>query len=304
MNPLRCLCMLGLAGIVAGPTRASVAEAPAAPVPTPQATVGTDSVENRAIIRYSDGLLIVDVEGRPLSEVLDILAEKVPMRIYVRDSVKKETDEQIVSANFEGLTLQSGLKALLGGRSFALSAEAMPAEDKLAVARDGSMMELWLLGGNGGYSEFLSVPDPRSTESSLTEPDESAVEDLAEAPDEELRDMAVEAPDSGTRYKAMIYLGDRAPSSDNAEAFIAGLSDEDPQVRWMALGQIFSMAEDVPLDVLREVIVSDPDPTIRRQALAVLVHKKAGDARDVLQEVRAGRDPEMRAYAEQLLRRR
>jgi len=83
--------------------------------------------------------------------------------------------------------------------------------------------------------------------------------------------------------------------------FIAGLNDENLQVRWMALGQIFSTTEEVPIEVYRDVIISDPDPTVRRQALALLVHKKGGDAKNVLEEVKFGQDQEMSAYAEQLL---
>jgi hypothetical protein len=279
-----------------------------APVPAKETAALLASAE--PMVRYSAGLLTVDVDDRPVYEVLALLREAIPLRLRLRDSVEKELMQQLVSVRFDALPLQSGLDILLQGRSFALRAPVSANEGKgTPLAGDRRPIELWLLGGSGRFRNNSTVMDPEQLEINVKGSDaregdvlaDEELELLAEASDEELGDQAIEALDQSTRYKAMVYLGGRPASPENAQVFIEGLHDEDPQVRWMALGHIFSSTAEVPTEALREVIIFDSDPNIRRQALAVLVHKRGSAAKDVLEEVRSGQDPEMSAFAEQLL---
>ncbi len=227
----------------------------------------------------------------------------MPLKVYLKESLKDEMKNKVIFAKFEDHPLQSGFREIFRGSSFIFKyGKATPGEE--AETPTGQTMEIWFLGGTGAHGELTVAGDAAE----ITPPPvvvtleaESEEQNISALSDDELQELAVNASDAGMRSTALRNLGNRVESLDNVEAFVTALEDEEKDVRWTALTRILSVDQEVPADVYRQVIRTDPSPFMRKQALAVYVFKKRADATGVLHEVQASNDPMMSAYAEELL---
>lgn len=256
-------------------------------------------------MRYDAGLLTADIDNRPLPEVIAALAEQLPLKVYLRVSIREKIDQQNVNRKFERRPVQDAFRDIFRNQNYLLNYPRKSAAGDDASAEPS--IEIWLLGGSGAYSELLAEArdateiEPPSILSTLEAAAETGEDYLQEASEEDLRLLARNASDVRTRYNAMLHLGDRVESPEDVAVFVGALEDEVPEVRWMALTQILMAREDVPPDVYRNIYVSDPDPNMKKQALAVFAFKDREAAKPFLEEVRVGGNAEMSAHAEQLL---
>ena len=285
------------------PTGESNDQATAAAVTTVSKEPATEGQGSEPLVRYKDGRLSVAIDNRPLSEVMVALQKHLPVTLYLKDSLKDQIGQQNIYERFEDYPLQSGLRAILGETNHLL---------KFALAGDADSdatkqrpIEIWVLGGSGSYSELTGAIDrdvePPPFLDRLALSDGPA--DLSALSEDELRDVAVNASDENARINALLSLGDKKENPKSVETFESSLlNDESPHVRWRALTRILSAYQEVSEGTYRSVINEDPDPFIRRQALAVYVFKRRHAAEKLLTDVRASHfDKKMSAYADDLI---
>lgn len=271
---------------------------------TPIAAEDPSAAEEGLILTYHGTLLSADIDDKPLPDVVAALAEQMPLKVYMRESAQKEIDGRRIFARFEGRRLQAGLREIFEGLDFILKDARRTSQDGDVDAAGGSL-EIWFYRGTGAYAELAGATepakiDPPSILAGLG-PERERL-DLPELTEEELRDLAKNASSDDLRALSLIELGNRVENPDNVNAFVEALeADESKTVRWRALTQILGVRQDLSDDVYRRAIREDPDPFLRKQALAVAVFRLRHDAEGLLAEVRAGRDEKLSAYAEELL---
>lgn len=269
-----------------------------------QNTTLDDPAQDRGglLVRYKGGQLTVDIDNRPLRDVVAALAEQLPIKVYMKASIKEETGDKAISRKFEDLPLQNALRDLFRTRNFVVK-RARPSPSVNSEAAEIRPIEIWFLGGTGAYSELASNGSPSNIDppaflASLGSGEDAA--GLSSMSEADLRNLARDASSETLRGHALIELGNRVENPENVEAFVSSLEDDSKKVRWRALSQILGVQQDLDDTVYRRVIDEDPDPFLRKQALAMLVFKKRHGAEGTLAELRSSEDEKMRAYAQEL----
>lgn len=294
---LAAACLLTLAPF---PGAAETDEGPPAEAAPSEAATRDDA---GLMLRHRDGRLSADIDNRPLREVVAALALELPIKVYIKDSIREEISQKAVFGRFEDLPVQSALREIFSNRNFVLK-RAGPAPAEGQDSAEVRPIEIWFYGGTGAYSQLLAgtAPakiDPPAVLARLGPEEDGA--DLAAMSDAELRDLARSASSETLRAHALIELGNRVESPDNVDSFVQGLEDDSKTVRWRALTQILGARQALSDEVYRRVIDEDPDPFLRKQALAVLVFKKRHAAEGLLSELKAGDDQRLSTYAQELL---
>lgn len=291
------LCLLPLQGIAAEPQAAPGSQAEA------QGSPAEDG--GALLLRYEDGRLSAEVDNRSLRDVAAALAKQLPIKVYTKESIKAEMSETTVFSKFEDLPLHSGLRDLFRARNFVLKDTRSSSSDG-GESGGGSAgeqpIEIWFYDGTGGYSELAAdgeagAVDPPGLLAGLGGEDGAGLADLSE---QDLRDLARDASSEAVRGHALIELGNRVENPENVDAFVSSLEDDSNKVRWRALSQILGVQQDLDDDVFRRVIDQDPDPFLRKQALAMLVFKKRHGAEGILAELRGSQDQRISDYAQEL----
>jgi HEAT repeat protein len=210
-----------------------------------------------AAISFQDGRLSANCEQLPLGLVLEELAQQASLTIYIA----KSDASQKISAVFDALPLEQGIKRLLNGKDYALITAPLSAD------------------GSRGYRvatiRVLSKGQPYETiegqHPAISPPARRSLTPEQQRQLEKLQHEVLEAPDAAKRITALEALADR-PGGLAALANVvpAALRDGDSEVRETALSVMARMEGEMPVKSLIDMAHTDPEPNLRAHALTLL----------------------------------
>jgi hypothetical protein len=240
------------------------AEGATAPVLPKQASRPSDQ---KSSITFKNGLLSVFIQNRALRRVTEEISSKAGIAITLSGSI----DSQLVSANFQNLPLDAGLRQILNiyDAFYFYGVEEQ---------ESSSLKVVWVYPKGRGRG---IVPVPPEDWASTKE-----IEGKLADKDPDVRRRAIETL---VKRKREAALG----------AVLKSLNDSDDQVRSQALYGAVTAGVQVPEGVLDDLAVNDASPSVRFLALQGL--SNSPDLRQIAE--RAANDPSepVRIAAQQVL---
>jgi len=226
----------------------------------------------QAVVDFKDGRLSVSVTNQPLAQVLSVISQKAMVAITGGGNLGRE---QRVTMQFQGLSLEDGLRRLLAN----YDAFFFYAGDARASGPT-TLKSVWVYpkgGGNGlepvPAEEWASTSEYRGK---------------------------LSASDPTVRADAIKTVVDR--EGDRARpAVLKALKDSDPQVRSSALNAALNASVQISDDRLRDLVANDSSPDVRVLALGGLANGPG--AREIATQARNDPDPHVRALAGEILGR-
>jgi HEAT repeats len=234
------------------------------------------------------------IDNLPLRVVLEKLSRLTNIEVFLEKSV----GDEMVTVEFKNLPLEKGIRRILQGNSYALAyaqssfsrgPKASPkvvgirvvpkstGPDTVQENTDSETIHF------GGFGE--NEPDgQRNIEQ------EQAHESLA-ADDTKDRVAALSALTEGAEEK----------KAEADQAIVAGLKDENADVREAALFVLENGDGPVPLEPLSQVAMNDGRPQHRMAALMLLAERNGQEAQGPLKQALKDPDPEVREMAQTLL---
>lgn len=238
-------------------------------------------------LAVKDNTLSAKIENTPLGEVLKELARLAQLEVYVGGSVAEEK----ISAQFDNLPIEDGIKRLLGDKNYSLTYARTAGSTRVAeirVVSDGSAPVTKI------NEEAASAPPAGETQPQS--PDEKPLEKLTQE--------ALQAPDPAARTAALKALGERGEEEKIVSSVNSALRDQDAGVRDTALGLVRS-GMPVPLEALHEMARQDPSRQIRAQVWDELLDRSETNsaAIETLNRALQDQDPGIKAWAATRLQR-
>jgi HEAT repeat protein len=248
------------------------------------------SIEEVAVER---GRLTLSVQNALLAEVLQAIGEKAGIAIEIRGDLTER-----ITTSFTDILLEEGLRQLLRGQSFALS-YAPSASD----AKRTSLMAI----------SVLARPrvKPVATAAKVSTVGEQReklrrIQALARQKDikavRELSTLALSDPSPFVRSRAVSALG-RLRNQETLAPLTWALKDQSSSVRIQALQGIKNLKGGDSIGVLQAMVVNDPDPTVRRQAVRLLSTIRSPEVPQVLKWAVADGDAAVSRDAKQAVKR-
>ena len=236
---------------------------------TPSAKASASATSSgQAVVDFKDGRLSVSVTNQPLAQVLSVISQKAMVAITGGGNLGRE---QRVTMQFQGLSLEDGLRRLLANYDafFFYGGDAR-------ASGPTALKGVWVYpkgGGNGlepvPAEEWASTSEYRGK---------------------------LSASDPTVRADAIKTVVDR--EGDRARpAVLKALKDSDPQVRSSALNASVQISD----DRLRDLVANDSSPDVRVLALGGLANGPG--AREIATQARNDPDPHVRALAGEILGR-
>ena len=226
----------------------------------------------QAVVDFKDGRLSVSVTNQPLAQVLSVISQKAMVAITGGGNLGRE---QRVTMQFQGLSLEDGLRRLLAN----YDAFFFYAGDARASGPT-ALKSVWVYpkgGGNGlepvPAEEWASTSEYRGK---------------------------LSASDPTVRADAIKTVVDREGNRARP-AVLKALKDSDPQVRSSALNAALNASVQISDDRLRDLVANDSSPDVRVLALGGLAN--GPDAREIATQARNDPDPHVRALAGEILGR-
>lgn len=231
------------------------------------------------------------IENLPLRDVLEKLSRLTDLEVSLEESV----GDELVSVEFKNLPLEEGIRRILQGKSFALTYAqtsfskghtALPKVVGIRVVPKGA-------GPNTDNRDADSVIVPRDREETIGQHNaeqERARESLA-------------AADTKARLAALTALmeGAEEKKAEALQTIVAGLKDENADVREAALDVLKGGDGPVPLEPLSEVALKDGSPQHRMDALMLLAERNGKAALGPLNQALKDPDPGVSEIAQTLL---
>jgi hypothetical protein len=247
-------------------------------------------------LSVQDGLMSAHVEQVPLGAVLQELARQAQLNVHIT----KSDAQQPVSAKFEALPLEEGIKRLLRGKNYGLTTAPIPG----AAGRSQGLriVEIKVLSRGEPYE---TLTRGKEAELNPTQEEPQASAELSPDPEEpraspdKLRRDALKALDGRTREAAVYALGDQEDVGAHQDVLVTALQDPDPHVRSAALDTLASRFGPVVFDHLTAVAQHDESLGLRREALTYLGELGKEAVRPQLEQ--ALQDPELRGTAQRLI---
>ncbi len=235
------------------------------------------------VLSVKDVTLSAKIENVPLGQVLRELARQAHLEVYIATA----STEEKISAEFDQLTLEEGIKRLLKGRNYILTYDrttASPQVTEIKVIADGSAPVSRISG------------QPASIPPTGTSAGEKTVEELAQ--------QALQAPDPAARIAALKALSQRTGEEDKIRPTVnAALQDQDLGVRTAAL-DLAARGAPVSEEAIGRIALSDADPGLRLIALDDLADRSDPDtAIGYLKQATRDPDPKVASRARGLIRR-
>jgi len=237
-----------------------------------------------------DNLLSAKIEGAPLWQVLAELS-----RAGVKVSFEDLSSEEKVSATFEDLPLEEGIKRLLQGKNHTL------AYDQTASSAAQRVAEIRILPSRQSLENDLdklvaAAPAGRS-DTPCAPADGRSVEELVSE--------VLHSPDVAKRTAALKALGEKDKQDPKVvETMVAAFEDKAIEVRSAALEIVLLKNISVPEEALEQMAFRDQSPQLRLGALDGLVDKsESGAAKSYLERALQDPDPEVKDLAAQMLER-
>jgi hypothetical protein len=234
-------------------------------------------------VTIQQGLLTVDVQDVPLTDLLRIIGERAGFGVTIHGTVKAP-----VTDSFTDLPLGEGIRRVVGGNGLVLIYAPSQGGGSAGVPT-----EVWV---------YAMGPRPREqVAQALAHPDSSArleaVQSLLGRRDEDagvaLAQILTQAPDPMVRAQAATALGTLG-GAQAADALVASLDDQDPSVRIEATRAITALKGDEAAHPLAGVLLGDQDPKVRLEAARALATFKSDEAHGVLKAADGDPDGDVR----------
>ena len=233
------------------------------------------------VLSVKDVTLSAKIENVPLGQVLKELARQANLEVYIATASTAEK----ISAEFDNLTLEEGIKRLLKGKNYILTYDrtaASPKVTEIKVIADGSAPVSRISG------QPASIPPPG------TSAGEKTVEELAQ--------QALQAPDPAARIAALKALSQRGDEEKIRSTVSAALQDQDLGVRSTAL-DLAARGAPVSDEAIKGMALRDADPELRIRALDQLADQSDPDtAIEYLKQATRDPDPKVASTAQRLIR--
>jgi hypothetical protein len=247
--------------------------------------------ETSFILAIHDNLLSAKIETVSLTKVLERLAQLTLIESSLDGSIGNET----VTVEFENLPLEEGIRRILQGKSYALTYSqtsfsrgdaALPKVVGIRVVPKGA-------GPNTAKRDADSVIVPQNRTEILGQPN----------PQQEQARESLAAADTKARLAALTALmeGAEEKKAEALQTIVAGLKDEDADVREAALDVLENGDGPVPLEPLSEVAMNDGRPQHRMAALMLLAERNGQAALGPLKQALKDPDPGVSEMAQTLL---
>jgi hypothetical protein len=251
------------------------------------------SVENTIVseksvrVDFHNGRLSVSVKESSIVELMQIVAEKAGFEVIVYG----DFSNQVASETFSELELSVAIRKLLRNTNAIISYRDGPGPDN-----EPSVSRIFLLGSGSAKVNPIRI---RAVEPGL---DNQLRLDQAQTVDVQSRLAAIDRaeglsddiklenlafalqhdPDPEVRIRAITALEDIGGSTA-VTALVAGLGDSDATVRKKVV-QTFAKINDERIPLwLGQVLMGDPDPEVRLEAVQAVARKDGDIARIFLQ---------------------
>ncbi|MGH8523367.1 MAG: hypothetical protein ACREXY_03895 [Gammaproteobacteria bacterium] len=251
-------------------------------------SLGSVRAEERFYLSVKDNTLSAKITQIPLGEVLQALVRETQgAAVYVRGSTAAEA----ISASFNKLPLEEGVKRLLTGRNYTLAFER-PA----SAGRSPRLIEIRVLAGGSLTTISEATPAAEATPTSVKPPASHSLDVLA-------RDVqqALEPAARIAALKALVEQG--GTGEQTVGAATSALKDGDPQVRGAALGLAREHGLVVEDGTLSEIALKDSSTQLRGHAWVELVERSETleDERQRLNQAFQDPDPGIKDWAQRKL---
>jgi hypothetical protein len=241
------------------------------------------------VVSVDGGRVTVDVQGAPLEEVLGQIAARGGFRLKTAGPLGP------VTIAFANLSLERALRRLVRDHELMLVYGAAPA-------------------GEGSRLVEVSVFAASPSRSAQDRPGPAAVRERAALFSEidrlgrergapRLAELLRGAPDPSVRARAATTLG-RVGGAEAAAALTAALSDQTPSVRIQAAHALRSAEGPRAIPAIGDVLLSDPDVSVRRAAVRILGTLPDPAATAALSRAAADSDAQIRHDVSRTLQRR
>lgn len=242
-------------------------------------------------LSIKNNTLSAEIENALLGEVLKELARQAQIEVYISES----SVEDKISAKFDNLPLEEGIKRLLKGKNYTLTfARKDSAPPRVA--------EIKVVNGSTPVSKLSTEPASTASEPKTTDGEGKSPEDLAaEKSPEELAKLALEGTDSDIRVTALKALRVRGDEEQVKSTTTSALQDQDAKVRGTAI-EMMDSGISVSLDVVKEMALHDPNPEFRISAIEHFGESsEPGVTLEALKQLTQDPDPQVKAVADHML---
>ena len=243
---------------------------------------------------YPELMLTADIQKVPLQKVLAVLAREAKLKVYIADNVPNGN----ISAKFDELPLEEGLKQILKDQNYMLTRVETPPSPKNKLKKS-----------------FVQVTEirilPRGSEASGSYQLQEVASAAPVGDDEKKRKLelkklinqALNADKAEDRLAALEKFSKEADQTvDEGEwaEIEPTLKDADERVRKTALQAMMGLGAP-PLDSIADMARTDASPELRISALGQLVEFKGPHATPQLNAALNDPDPSVRERAGELL---
>jgi hypothetical protein len=252
-------------------------------------------------VKWEAEKLSLDVDGAPLSEVLQAVSRETGIEVVGARRVSNR-----VCTHLAGMGLVQALKELLSGVDYAVAAGASGS----ASAQTTRVVIVGTMASSRGATSPVKA-ETRAPDTDRRESRPAAIEGVAgEAPDGAEQESqsgmaeaaATTAPDAAEQEDRLAAI-EAAAASGDVEAIRNGLQDVDPAVQAMAFQLL---AEEAPATAVDDLLagIQDASQPTRLQSLQLLVQSPMADDQTVmavLGDALKDPDPAFVAFAVQTL---
>lgn len=231
------------------------------PAEIPQAKAAAEQASGTVVLMVQGERLSAKIQAAPLQKVMEELARQIPLKVDFAGNV----GAQKVTLEFEGLSLEEGVKRILADTSYILSySESAGARRtmKIKLATSDS-------GAPGSAGAVVASPSPER-----------------EKERQALIDKALRSPDSKERLAALEALRAKFAMEEIVPTITAALKDKDQEIRRFALSALDGAGVKIPIEPVAEVIQqSEDDPMTQITAMSYLFRSYRGESANTLYRV-------------------
>lgn len=240
-------------------------------------------------VAVKQGRLTVNLRDAPLDDVFQAVGKAAGIAIRLRGDPTAP-----VTNSFADIPLEEGIRKLLHGYSYTLATGDAEGSKSLEIAViAASRVE------PSGKAGEVSPPDDRRDKS-------QRMRELARRKDAaaiaELSGLAQDDPSPVVRRQAIAALG-QLGGPETLAPLTRALADQASSVRVQALQGMKNLKGTAAIADLQAMAGSDPDPTVRKQAVRLLSEIQSPEVPSLLKQAEADNDAAVSAEAKQAAKR-
>lgn len=244
------------------------------------ATASTSTTPPTNVIVHGDRVT-ANFDNAALEHVLATLGKPLGFTAHIDPALA----DDLITKSFKNMPIDLALDRLLTGMNYVLA---------------GSSLYVW-------PREASTASQNLDTEEwTVVEPEESTDEEFVSV--ESLKSEVLQAPDPADRLAALedlITYAWEEGEETMVPTLVSALQDEAPDVRTLALEGLYGIEEPEDANTIQNAVKQmaqgDPLPEHRALALVWLTERNPEEAKAMLEHTLADNDPDMRAFAAELL---